>query len=720
MTRIASDEEPGLPSGTVTFLFSDIEGSTRLWESAPDLMDRALATHDRIVREHVASAGGKVLKHTGDGFAAVFEAPSEAVGAATGITRALAGHEWGPCPIRVRMGIHVGTAHPRDGDYFGTTINQAARVMDAGNGGQVLLSDAVAALTAGSLPAGVTLADCGPHRLKDLGQPVHLWHLLIGDVATDDRTLRTLDSMPNNLPAELSSFVGRHREIADLREALQHARLVTLTGVGGVGKTRLALQVAAELIGHYADGVWLIELASLSEPDFLAQTAVAALKLPTVVGGTDSLELLLTHLAHRRALIVLDNCEHLIDHAAKLVDSVLVAAPGVHVLATSREALAVSGETRWLVPSLGVRSGDDEAVELFVDRAMSMLPDFQLTADNRDAVKTICRRLDGIPLAIELAVARLTMLAPDQILEQLDDRFRLLTGGSRTALGRQRTLLGMMDWSYELLTDSERLLLRRLSVFSDGFDLDAVQAVCAADPLSPSEVFHRLGRLVDESMVQFEREPAPRYRLLETVREYARAKLVGEGEAEAISGRHADHFEQVSNAIEEMVESGQVEAALRLGELELANLRAAMGWAYSAGRVDQGLSIAVHLRAYFYLFVTHREALTWLRRGLDIVEPTASPLYVLALSYALTAADNLAEFELEAELRKTAEDLLGEIHDPVMEADLNNAIANATAATDPRTSLARHDAAIQLYRSADDPRWVNSQYNRLFEVSLTG
>jgi class 3 adenylate cyclase len=291
--RTASGEDTHLPSGTVTFLFSDIEGSTRLWESEPSLMEAALVTHDRIVRTQVASAGGRVIKHTGDGFAAVFEAPSEAVEAAAGISRVLAGHDWGACPIRVRMGIHAGTARPRDGDYFGPTITQAARVTDAGNGGQVLLSDAAAVLARGSLPAGVTLADRGPHRLKDLGEPVHLWHLLIGGVATDDRTLRTLDAMPNNLPAELSSFVGRHREIVELCAALQHARLVTLTGVGGVGKTRLALQVAAELLGHYADGVWVIELASLAESEFLAQTAVAALKLPTVTGGHDPLEVVL-------------------------------------------------------------------------------------------------------------------------------------------------------------------------------------------------------------------------------------------------------------------------------------------------------------------------------------------------------------------------------------------------------------------------------------------
>ena len=717
--RSAIGEDSRLPSGTVAFLLSDIEGSTRLWESQPSLMETALATHDRIVRAQVASAGGSVFKHTGDGFAAVFEGSSEAVGAAVAITRGLAAQKWGACPVRVRMGIHAGKAQPQDGDYFGPTITQTARVMDAGNGGQVLLSDTAAALACHSLPAGVTLADCGRHRLKDLGEPVHLWQVLIGGVATDERSLRTLDSMPNNLPAELSSFVGRDREIAELREAFQGARLITLTGVGGVGKTRLALRVAAELLDQYADGVWLVELAPLSEPEFLAQTAAAALKLPTLA-GQDPLGLVQAYLAHRQVLVVLDNCEHLVDDAAKFVDSLLAATRHVHVLATSREALAISGEVRWPVPSLRVGPGDDEAVSLFVDRAASVVPHFEVTGANRESIETICRGLDGIPLAIELAATRLTMFTPAQIAEQLDDRFRLLTGGSRTALGRQRTLLAMMDWSHELLTEPERLLLRRLSVFSDGFDVDAVHAVCGAQPLLPFEMLDRLGRLVDESMVQFEQEPSPRYRLLETVRAYASIKLADAGDVDETKARHADHFERAALEIEQLVEAGRVQEARGAAQLELADLRAAMAWSYDGGRPEQGLSIAVRMRDYFHSTENYREGLTWLRRGLDIVEPSPSALSVRALAYAIIDAGNSGAIELAAELRVKAVALLGELEDPVMLADLHNAVGTVIEFSDARAALVHYSTATHLYRSVGDARWIRPQCNRLWAVSYTG
>jgi predicted ATPase/class 3 adenylate cyclase len=712
-------EDSRLPSGTVAFLFSDIEGSTRLWESQPSSMEAALEAHDHLVRREVASAGGRVLKHTGDGFVAVFEASSEAVVAAVAITRGLAAQDWGPCPIRVRMGIHAGVAHPREGDYFGTTITQAARVMDAGNGGQVLLSDTAASLASHGLPAGVTLADCGRHRLKDLGEPVRLWRLLIGEAEPDGRSLRTLDARPNNLPGQLSSFIGRRREIAELVDTLWRARLVTLTGVGGVGKTRLALQVAAQVLDEYADGVWVVELAALSEPQFLAQTVAAALRLP-LLAGQDPLEQLHDFLAHRQVLIVLDNCEHLVDDAAKIVESLLVATEQVHVLATSREALAVSGEVRWRVPSLGIGPDDDEALGLFVDRACSVVPGFSLTGDIRGTVEAICRRLDGIPLAIELAATRLTMLSPGQIADHLDDRFRLLTGGSRTALTRRRTLLATMEWSEDLLTESERVLLRRLSVFSDGFDIDAAEAVCGHAPLSPLDVFDLLGRLVDESMVQFERDPTPRYRLLETVRAFASFRLADAGDVDDIKARHADHFEAVARRVEELMEAGPVEAAHGVAHLELANLRNAMTWSYERGRPEQGLSIAVRLRDFFHSTDSYREGLTWLRRGLDIIEPGPSAVLVRALAYAMLDADNSADFDLADELRAHAEALLPQLHDPTMLGDLNNAIGAVLLANDPRNSLSRLATAVDLYRSVGSDRWLRPEGNRLWGVSYTG
>ncbi len=470
-----------LPSGTVTFLFTDIEGSTRQWERDAEGMQAALARHDAILRAAIEEHGGVIFKTVGDAFCAAFTSAPRAVAAALsvqgGLREAFPG-EGGPS--RVRMAVHSGEAEVRDGDYFGRVVNRVARLLAAGHGQQILVSGATRELLLGGLPEDAMLRDLGEHLLKDLERPEHVFQLDHPELPADFPPLRSLSALPHNLPQQLTSFVGREREVARLRELLATHRLVTLTGVGGSGKTRLALHVAAEVVDQFPDGVWLVDLSALSDPALVPQTVATALGLRETP-GRDPVESLLVHLRTRDLLLVLDNCEHLIEACATWAERALRVVPELRVLATSREALGTVGEVVWPVPLLSVpavstRSPEDllpeidryEAVRLFAERATLVDPGFELTAADARAVVQICRRLDGIPLAIELAAARVRVLAPEQIASRLDDRFRLLAGGGRRALPRHRTLQAAIDWSHDLLEEPERILLRRLAVFSGG------------------------------------------------------------------------------------------------------------------------------------------------------------------------------------------------------------------------------------------------------------
>ncbi|MFN2181403.1 MAG: adenylate/guanylate cyclase domain-containing protein, partial [Candidatus Promineifilaceae bacterium] len=465
--------EKNLPTGTVTFFFSDIEDSSHLWEAHPVGMREALARHDEILRTAVNANGGAVIKNTGDGLHAVFPTAHGAVAAAVASQKRLAYEPWSSIAqdiLKVRMGIHTGEAQERDGDYFGTAVNRAARIMAIGHGGQVLLSSVTAALCDDHSLENVALNDLGEVRLRGLARPEHVYQLEISGLPAAFPPLHTEGVLSGNLPQQLTSFIGREKEQEEVSHLLSTARLLTLTGPGGTGKTRLSLEVAGDLQDHYANGVWLVELAPLSDPAAVP-TAVAGLwdlrENPMM-----SLERVLAdYLRGKETLLILDNCEHLVAACAQLAAELLAAAPRLTILASSREGLGIAGETTVHLPTLripevGVSDLESlqgfESVQLFVDRARAVRPGFSLTAENAAAVGRIVRRLDGIPLALELAAARLKLLPPEQLAERLDDRFRLLTGGSRTALPRQQTLRALIDWSYDLLDDEERWFMRQM------------------------------------------------------------------------------------------------------------------------------------------------------------------------------------------------------------------------------------------------------------------
>lgn len=611
-----------LPEGTVTFLFTDLEGSTTLLEAHPAAYRDAVRRHHNLLRGAVEAHGGVVFETVGDAVYAAFARPTDAVAAALAGQLALQTEAWpDSVAIRARMGLHTGEVERQGRHYFGAPLYRCARLTAAAHGGQVVLSEAAAALVREALPDETSLRDLGDHRLKDLSRPERIFELLHPRLAGDRRPLRTLDALPHNLPLQLTSFVGRERELADIAALVATQRLVTLTGPGGTGKTRLALQAAADTLEAYPDGVWLAELGALAEPT-LVPAAVAAAVGVREEPGRPLLGTLTAALRPKCLLLMLDNCEHLLEGCARLADALLRACPRLTILATSREALGIAGETGWRVPSLALPDAAQpppvaaltqyEAVRLFVDRALADDPAFRVTSHNASAVAEVCHRLDGIPLALELAAARLRVLPVEQLLARLEDRFRLLTGGSRTALPRQQTLRATVDWSYALLSDPEKTCFNRLAVFAGGFTLEAAEAVCAdAAAVEPAAVLDLLTHLIDKSLVSAGRLPdgTGRCRLLETLRHYARQTLAASGEAAAVHERHARHFlayvEQAEPALRGPAQLDWLDWLDWLERLEREhdNLRAALDWFAEHGPAEDGLRLAAALgsRASFWV-----------------------------------------------------------------------------------------------------------------------
>ncbi len=595
-----------LPSGTVTFLFTDLEGSTRLWEEHPDAMHDALARHDELVREAIESHHGHVVKTTGDGFHAAFATARDALDAALTAQLALTAEPWASTgPLRARMGVHTGEAQHRAGDYYGTSLNRAARIANSGHGEQIVLSRATEELVGDALPEGCELLALGEHRLRDLGRPEALFQLAHPDLRRDFAPLRSLDAFPGNLPLQVSSFIGREEDLSRVVGALDEARIVTLTGVGGVGKTRLALQSAAEVLPQFRDGAWVAELASADSPEALVQVVAAALRVsphPTIPLDTrirDSLN-------EKQLLLVLDNCEHLLDATTRLADGILRECPNVRLLATSRESLDLDGERVVRVRSLPLPdpSADAEgadavdAVRLFIERARGAEPDFRLDAGDLNVVAEICRRLDGIPLAIELAAARVVSMSPSEIAELLDERFRLLTGGRRTAVERHQTLRATVDWSYSLLQPTERAVFDRLGVFPASFDAAAARAVTLGDGVEDWDVRDALTSLVNKSMVNTASGAAgtTRYQLLETMRQYSRERLDQNGDADRRRRAHAVHYAQRADDFGDALLTGHdLQRKQFAAVVELDNYRAAVTWALDSrvrGDADLALRIA--------------------------------------------------------------------------------------------------------------------------------
>jgi len=625
-----------------TFLMTDIEGSTRLWETQPDAMAVVLERHDGILRDLVGNHGGEVVKTTGDGMLAAFADPLGAAEAAVDGQRRLASLSTGSTPILVRMALHTGSAQVRDDDYFGPALNRVARLLAIGHGGQILVSGVTAALVRDRLATDIALIDHGDQVLRDLAQPEHVHQLVADGLARQFPPLRSAAVSRSNLPVQVTSFVGREAELAEIERLVEAHRMVTLIGTGGTGKTRLMLEAAPRIEARYPDGVRLAELAPTSDPDLVASEVIRAVGGRERPGST-AMDTLLDLVRDKRMLLLLDNCEHVIGSAADLAWRVLTNCPATAILATSREALGIEGEQIFQVPSLGFVRAERTvvdgmarhdrlpeiaaagAVRLFVDRAAAVAPGFVLTPDNAPIIAEICERLDGIPLAIELAAARVAVLSVDDILARLGDRFRLLTGGRRTAVPRQQTLQALVDWSWDLLDEPERRLLRRLSVFAGGWTLDAAWAVCAEPGEDVTDTLDLLERLVERSLVDVDRSGrATRYRLLETMRQYARDRLTERDEADVARRRHLTHFTATVESLVPTLMGPASGDALATIDAEIDNVRAAIEWGLEADAETTG-RLCVALWNYWRSRVTGEESAVWLTEAAERVAALPVP-----------------------------------------------------------------------------------------------
>ena len=603
----------------MTFLFTDVEGSTRRWEADADEMRAALAAHDEVLHRAIEAHGGWLFKHTGDGVCAAFASPRSAVDAAVAAQRVL--------ELPVRMGLATGEAELRDGDYFGAVLNRAARVMAAGHGGQVLLAESTAGLL-----GGVDLVDLGPRRLRDLPTPIGVFQVRAAGLRAEFPPLRALDVSPGNLPGATTSFIGRESEAGEVQAAVKAHRLVTLTGVGGVGKTRLALEVVARLADEFPDGVWFFELAAVTDPAAVPDAVAAVLGIIQQPGKSVS-ESVAAALEGRVRLLVFDNCEHVLDAAAGLVEAILAHSATVKILATSREGLRVADEHLWPVPSLDVGEGvDSAAVSLFIERAQAVSPDFSLAQfGEADAVVEICSRLDGIPLAIELAASRMASMTASEVRDRLDQRFRLLVG-SRRGLERHHTLRHAVAWSHDLLDEPEKAPLDRCSVFAGGFDLESACAVMGSD--DDFATLDLLDALVRKSLLVADRSSGrTRFSMLETIREFAEEQLVARGEASEIRAAHSRYFAGREADILALWDSPRQRAAYDWFTLELANLRTAFRWAADHGDLDVAAPIASYV-GWLGVAVQTFEPIAWAEELIEpagaVDHPRLAFLYVLA------------------------------------------------------------------------------------------
>jgi predicted ATPase/class 3 adenylate cyclase len=733
---------PDLPSGTVTFLFTDIEGSTKLWEQHPEPMRQALARHDTLLRQTIQQHNGTVFKTVGDAFCAAFSTPTEALNAVLAAQQALHAETW-PAEIgtlRVRMALHTGTAEERDGDYFGQTLNRVARLLALGYGGQVLLSQVTSDLLGSQLLQGCGLRDMSLHRLKDLQQPEHVFQLLHPDLPAEFPTLRSLQAFANNLPFQMTSFIGREQEMEEVKRLLETAHLLTLTGSGGCGKTRLALQVAAEVIEDYPDGVWLVELASLSEANLVPQTVVTALGLREEPGRSLT-ETLSEYLKSKSLLLLLDNCEHLVEACAALANTLLRSCANLKILATSREPLNVAGEHPRRVPSLLPPDPDhlpteekdlpailakNDAVRLFVERASTQRMDFRLQAQNARAIAQVCHRLDGIPLAIELAAARVRALTAEQIASRLDDRFKLLTGGSRSALPRQQTLQAMLDWSYELLKEQERTLLHRLSVFAGGWTLEAAEAVCSGEGIEDWEVLDLLTSLVDKSLVVFEElegEAGGRYRLLETLRHYAKERLRETGEEPELQGQHLKFFLALAEEAEPHLTDAEQSVWLDRLETEHENLRSALEACYAIGKAgaESGLRLCGALARFWWVRGYLSEGRVWTAEALSQASTEERTQWrAKALNGAGLLAYSQGDFPSARSLYEQSLSIRQEIGDRWgIASSLNNLGGVAQHQGDYASAQAFYEESLAMKREIGDQWGIAASLNNLGLVAYS-
>jgi predicted ATPase/class 3 adenylate cyclase len=700
-SRLSPQASELIPSGTVTFLFTDIEGSTERWEHHREAMKAALARHDHVLSGAITANGGYIFKKMGDAYCAAFRTAPEAVRAAIAAQQALIKEDFSAVNgLSVRMAVHTGYAEERDRDYFGPSVNRVSRLLSIGHGGQILVSAAASDLVQWELPQA-SLRALGAHRLKDLAHPEQVFQVVVAGLDTDFPALRSLDSLPNNLPLQVTSFIGRDEDVNEVKKLLERTRLLTLTGSGGVGKTRLALQVGAEALELHPDGVWLVDLAGLQDSDLVVSEVASVLGVR--VGAERSLsDSIVYALKPKRSLIIMDNCEHLITAAAHIAGAIIKGAPNVHVMTTSREGLGIAGETIYRVNSLAVpkSSGDVNtanasqfgSIALFVDRATAANTRFMLSDADAKIVSDICRSLDGIPFAIELAAARVKLMSVAHLAERLKERFRILTGGDRTALPRQQTMRALVDWSYNLLNDRERTILNRTAVFAGGWTLDAASEICSDAAIEQWEVLDLLSSLVDKSLVVVEvGGGTERYRLLETTWQYAREKLAAVGENEALNRKHAAYFLRIADAADAAYESTPSDKWITALESELDNFRAAMGWALvSKHDVTLGAQLAAALRMVWIGLGSRIEGLRWINLALDAcgdAEPSSTTVK-LWLGVSMNT-EGFGEAGWEAGERALAQARL--LNDKVL---IANALATYASALDRR---GRFDEAQAVY-----------------------
>ncbi|HEY1328719.1 MAG TPA: adenylate/guanylate cyclase domain-containing protein [Casimicrobiaceae bacterium] len=697
-----------------TILFTDIEGSTRLWEQDAARMSKALGEHDKLARAAVADNGGTVVKMVGDGMYAVFNDPLDAVGTTIALQRALGELEAAHgLPLRIRCGVHVGVVEHRDNDLFGSPVNRAARIMSAAHGGQILLSQAVAEQVQSRLSAPASLRDLGGVRLRDLATPERLFQIVHPDLRADFPALRSLEVTPNNLPQQTTSFIGRERELAEAKKLLESTRLLTLLGMGGMGKTRLSLQIAADVMDDFPDGAWFIDLAPVRDHALVPNEVAQVLNIPEEP-GRPLVQTLCAHLKSRRLMLVLDNCEHLVSACADLANALLRGAADIKIVATSREALRVPGEQTYPVLPLALpdrKAGFEvlarsEAVQLFIERARLHKPGFALTESEAAGIVELCARVEGIPLALELAAARVHTLSIAEINRRLNDRYKLLSGGSRVLLERQQTLRALVGWSYDLLQESECIFFDRLSVFVGGFDLPAAEAICGADPLDPDDVMDLLASLVEKSLVMVEQKDGEtRYRLLETICDYARERLIKRDDVAATATRHCQHFLAVAKIARQKIQTSEQAEWTRRVELDLDNLRAAMSLALEGG-VDPVIAVkfAVALQGFWILRGYATEGRNLLRAALARPEVLAHPVgHAFALYVGAALADSQSD---DAEAEQMLEECLalrrGNGSPVEIAATLSTLSLVHLHRGDAASARAGEQEAIKIFREAGD------------------
>ncbi len=733
MRETPTDNPTCKPTGTVTFLFTDIQGSTKLWERNPSAMSGALARHDEILQGAIEDHGGFVFKTVGDAFCAAFATAPDGLEAALEAQRALLTEEWSEAvgTLKVRMALHTGAAEERGGDYFGPPLNRVARLLSAGQGGQILLSLATQELVRDNLPDGADLRDLGERRLKDLFRPERVFQLVGPDLPASFPPLKTLDARANNLPAQPTPLVGREKELGEIAATLgrEGVRLLTLTGPGGTGKTRLGLQTAAEMLDGYEDGSFFVALAPVTDPELVTSAIAGALGV-VETGEQPLAQSLEDYLRAKELLLVLDNFEQVLE-AGPLVGGLLAACPKLKVLATSRAPLGIYGEREYPVPPLGLpdpkrlppieRLTQYEALRLFIERAQGVKPGFEVTSENAPAVAEICVRLDGLPLAIELAAARVKLLPPQKILERLGSRLKLLKGGARNLPERQQTLKGAIDWSHELLEDEERILFRRLSVFSGGCTLEAAETVCDAEGDPDMAVLEGVGSLVDKSLLRQEEglEGEPRFSMLQTIREYALERLEESGEAEGTRQRHAEYFLAFAEEVEPKLKgSQQIEWFDRLEE-EHDNFRAALSWSLELGETEMGLRLVGALMWLWGVRGYYGEGRLWAETALGKEGQTTAAARAKVLAWAARMAQQQGDFDRAEEACEQGLELLQQSGERG-EAELYLRITLGGMVAwrgNPERAAETLEEGLALSREIRDKWWIGAFLNNLAIVA---